>query len=61
MSLFDEDELVPMSAPSPSADFWQECLKELSFEVLEADFLRWLSPLEASVDGDVLVLSAINQ
>ena len=61
MSLFDEDELVPMSAPSPSADFWQECLKELSFEVSEADFLRWLSPLEASVDGDVLVLSAINQ
>lgn len=61
MSLFDEDELVPMSASSPSADFWQECLKELSFEVSEADFLRWLSPLEASVDGDVLVLSAINQ
>lgn len=61
MSLFDEDELVPMSAPSLSADFWQECLKELSFEVSEADFLRWLSPLEASVDGDVLVLSAINQ
>lgn len=61
MSLFDEDELVPMSAPSPSADFWQECLKELSFEVSEADFLRWLSPIQASVDGDVLVLSAINQ
>ncbi|MCP3897083.1 chromosomal replication initiator protein DnaA [Moraxella sp.] len=61
MSLFDEDELVPMSASSPSADFWQECLKELSFEVSETDFLRWLSPLEASVDGDVLVLSAINQ
>ncbi|WP_435938861.1 chromosomal replication initiator protein DnaA [Moraxella bovoculi] len=61
MSLFDEDELVPMSAPSPSANFWQECLKELSFEVSEADFLRWLSPIQASVDGDVLVLSAINQ
>lgn len=61
MSLFDEEVLSPANASVGSVDFWQQCLKDLSFEVSEMDFLRWLSPLEPSVDGDVLVLSAINQ
>ncbi|WFF38673.1 chromosomal replication initiator protein DnaA [Moraxella nasibovis] len=58
MSLFDE---AAMTDTAPSLDFWQQCLKELSFEVSEADFLRWLSPLKPSIEGGVLVLSAINQ
>lgn len=60
MSLFDERVVSP-DRTTFSLDFWQRCLQELSFEVSEADFLRWLSPLKPSMDGDVLVLSAINQ
>lgn len=61
MSLFDEYESASTPATDLSADFWQHCLKDLSFEIPEMDFLRWLSPLKPSIDGDVLVLSAINQ
>lgn len=60
MSLFDE-QMLAQQTPKASVDFWQQCLQDLSFEVSDEDVLRWLSPLEPSIEDDVLVLSAINQ
>ncbi|WP_432481207.1 chromosomal replication initiator protein DnaA [Moraxella sp. ZY200743] len=63
MYLFDEDGESPPKLPKSqptSVEFWQQCLEFLSSEVSEVDFTSWLAPLQPSLDGGALVLSAIN-
>lgn len=59
MSLFDE--VATGEVATPTLDVWQKCLQDLAFEVPESDLVRWLSPLKPSIEGEFLVLYAINQ
>lgn len=42
------------------SELWQQCLFVLRQDTEEVEYKQWLKPLAASIQGDALVLSAIN-
>lgn len=61
-SLFDEEELAvaPSQASTSVEKIWQNCLQELQFYVEEKELNQWIRPLQAQLQGEVLMLLAPN-
>ncbi len=59
----DSSLVVVQSQPLQSFDalqLWQFCLDELKKGISDSEFHQWLKPLKPSIEGHVLVLTAIN-